>query len=240
MTRKKSSPESQLGLVDKYEITFIANGTQEMVLLAKNKSLEKANLASLKYCLTGGATIPLTLAAKLDSYLENGSVILSYSMTEAAGFITFDSKFSRSVGQLVNNVTVKIIDKYGQRCGVGDDGEICVKLVNHFLGYYRNPRATEEFVDSEGFIRTGDIGRFDENGSLHVVERKKDLLKYDNQQIAPSEIEAFLMEMPNVNSACIVGLTDPNYRGDLLAAVIIRNDNLQTTEVEIVKIVAGL
>lgn len=239
ITKQKASPELQLRLIEQHKITHIFNGTHHMILLVKCKALEKANLSSVRCYATGGSKIPYELAARLDSLLPNGFVCCLYGMSEAAGCVALQSKFAPSLGQLVNGSTAKVIDDNGSRCGVGIDGEICFKLKYKFLGYYGNQTATNELFDSEGFIMTGDLGHFDENGVLHLVDRKKELLKYSNYHIAPSEIETFLMEVPNVKSVCIVGLPDPEDVGDLLAAVIVRYDNLQTTEQEISNIVAG-
>lgn len=93
---------------------------------------------------------------------------------------------------------MKIIDESGKRCGVNVDGEICVKMQYKFLGYHGNPKGTDEFFDEEGFMKTGDIGHFDADADLFIVDRKKELLKYCNFQIAPSEIDAFLTESPNI------------------------------------------
>lgn len=211
-----------------------------MVLLAKSDSLDKANLSSLKRYAVGGSHIPYKLAARLNSYLPNGNIIPGYGMTELGGVISYQSTFSPSVGQLVSNATAKIVDEHGNRCGVGMDGEIRVKSATRFLGYYNNKKATDDFIDSEGFIKTGDIGRFDANGSLHIVERKSEFLKYRNHQISPAEIETFLMNIPNVNSVAVVGIDDSKCAdGVLLAAVIVRYDDSHTTEHEILKIVSG-
>lgn len=148
-------------------------------------------------------------------------------MSEAAGFISSELMGpcrSDSVGQLVNCVLVKIIDDEGNRCGAGIDGQICVKLNYKFLGYYGNQSATDEIIDNESFLMTGDVGHFDEDGFLHIVDRKKDLLKYRGFQISPSEIEAFLINLPKIRSVCVVGIPN-DVSGDLPAAVVVRNSN---------------
>lgn len=133
---------------------------------------------------------------------------------------------------------MKIVDDDGNRCGVNVDGEICLKTTYKFIGYYNNREATEELFDKEGFLKTGDIGHFDEDGDLFIVDRKKDLLKYCNFQISPSEIDSYLIESPAIKSACVVGIPDPLVT-DLPAAVVVRADGSNITEEEICNMVAG-
>lgn len=162
-------------------------------------------------------------------------------MSEAAGGISgkVTSPNDKDVaGPLASNVIVKIVDEDGKRCGIGIDGEICAKFIHRFLGYYGNQAATDEFIDEEGFLKTGDIGRFDENGNLHYVDRKKELLKYCNFQISPSEIETFLMSLPSISAACVVGIPDI-VATDLAAAVVIRKENCEISEQEIFDAVAS-
>lgn len=240
ITKQKPSAEFQLRLIEEYKITCVLNGTHHMVALAKSEALKKANLTSVKIYAVGGSKIPFDLATKLSSYLPDGKVSSFYGLSELGGIASIElTETPGSVGKLLPNINVKIIDDDGNRCEIGVDGEICIKCRNDFLGYYGNQEATNDLLDGEGFIKTGDIGRFDHSGSLHIVDRKKELLKYCNFQIVPSEIEMFLMNVPNIKSVCIVGLPDPDNLGDLLAAVVVRNDNSKTTEQEISNIVAG-
>lgn len=146
-------------------------------------------------------------------------------MTETTLIATFpylSNNGQDSVGFLFNGFRAKIIDDDGQKCGLGIDGEICLKSNYKFLGYYSNEKATMEAIDDDGFLMTGDIGHFDKNGYLYVVDRKKEMLKYCGMQISPSEIESFLLTSVKVKAACVVGI--PDDKGDLPAAVVIPND----------------
>lgn len=132
----------------------------------------------------------------------------------------------------------KIVNDNGERCGVNVDGEICMKLNYKFLGYYGNQEATDVFFDTESFIKMGDIGHYDEDGDLFVVDRKKELSKYCNFQISPSEIDAFLTESSDIKSACVVGISDA-VATDLPAAVIVRADGSKIIENDVYNMVAG-
>lgn len=116
---------------------------------------------------------------------------------------------------------VQIVDDEGRRQGPNVDGELYVKTTFRFLGYWGDDMATAETVDKDGWLHTGDIGHFDENGFLYVVDRKKDILKYRNYQISPSELENLILRCDGVANVCVVGIPD-DVSTDLPAAVVVK------------------
>lgn len=109
-----------------------------------------------------------------------------------------------------------------QRCEVGVPGEICVQMLPPFIGYWNDAAATKLAFTKDGqWFRTGDIGRFDDDGRLYVIDRKKDLLKYDGVQVSPTELESLVLTLPGVAAVCVVGVPDA-LAGDLPAAVVVR------------------
>lgn len=177
--------------------------------------------------MCGGSKLSINTALEMKKYLKNGSVVQVYGMSEVAGCtsnIIIENECDTSVGQLALGTTVKIIDDDGNRLGTNECGEICTKTKFKFLGYFNNEDATNSAIDEEGFLKTGDIGYFDEECNLFLVDRKKDMMKYCSSQISPIELEQYLIKCPSIKSACIVGIPD-DVAGVLPAAVIIRNDN---------------
>ncbi|XP_055296139.1 probable 4-coumarate--CoA ligase 1 [Sitodiplosis mosellana] len=198
-------------MIEKYKFTYTMNAPHQMVLMLKIDDLTKADLSSLKICFVGGSKVPFYVQTEMNSILPNGHVHVAYGMSEMAGSVARD--FPRlsgkdCVGRLVAGSHAKIIDDQGQRCGVNVNGEICFKMNYRFLGYYGNQKATDELFDDEGFLMTGDIGHFDDDGFLFIVDRKKDLLKYTGFHLSPSEIDAYLIQSPCIKSACVVGIPD--------------------------------
>lgn len=118
-----------------------------------------------------------------------------------------------------------------------ENGEIFVKSLIRFYGYYNNPEATMDLFDEEGFIRTGDIGRFDDNGNLYFVDRKKDILRYKGFMISPTEIEDVLISTPGIKAVCVCGVDDSE-SSDLPAAAIVQSENLYLTESYIHNVIA--
>lgn len=232
ITKQNFSPELQLRLVEQYEITSITAAVHHMILTIKCKAIEQANLTSLKYYFVGGSKVPFDMLTEMKKYVPNGEVFVGYGLTEVGiSTLTYVRDAEKdSVGLLFNGFCAKIIDDDGRQCGIGIDGEICLKGNYKFIGYYGDEKATNEAIDDDGFLMTGDIGHFDENGHLYFVDRKNEMLRYCGMHITPSKIESFLINSLKIKSVCVVGV--PSDNGDLPAALVVRNDN-EITEEEI-------
>lgn len=144
----------------------------------------------MKYYLIGGRNVVAADVDKMNNFLSNGQVVVGYGIT-GIGFVTLNrtksSKSSDSCGSLKNNLEAKIVGPTGNRLNIGENGELCVRTPSKLLGFYKNPRATQELFDDEGFVLTGDIGHFDNVGYLHLVERKHDGSKLNSEQTASGE-----------------------------------------------------
>lgn len=241
ITNKKFSADLQLHLVEKYKINFLMNSPQHLLMMLKSECIKTADLSSIKCYFVGGNRIPIGAPAEINKYLPNGKMCTGYGLTEISLLLseTFTEPTEKdTAGKLVHGTVVKIVDDNGIRCGIGVDGEICVKCNHPFLGYYRNEKATTEAVDNEGFILTGDKGHFDEDGYLYIVDRLKDVFKYNSCYVHPSELESHLITSPDIESVCVVGIPDITV-GDLPAAAVVRKKNSTITECDIYEMVAG-
>lgn len=241
VTSKKFSADLQLSLVEKYKISFLMNSPQHLVMMLKSEHIKTADLSSIKCYFVGGNRIPIGAPAEINKYLPNGKMCTGYGLTEIS--LLLSGTFTELVetdtaGKLVHGSVVKIVDDNGFRCGIGENGEICVKCNNPFLGYYGNEKATTEAIDNEGFILTGDEGHFDEDGYLYIVDRLKHVLKYYTCKVYPSELESHLINSPDIESVCVVGIPDSTV-GDLPAAAVVRKTNSTITEHDIYEMVAS-
>lgn len=179
--------------------------------------------------------------AEINKYLTNGKLITGYGLTELSLLVcgTFGRVVEDDhVGKLVNGTVAKIVDENGTRCGVGIEGEVCVKCECPFLCYYGNEVATANAFDNEGFVLTGDVGWFDDNGDLHIVDRLKEIFKSNNFNINPSEIESFLIKSPDIESVCVLGIPDAVV-GDWPAAAVVRKKDSTITEHDVCEMVAS-
>lgn len=235
ITTQKFSPELEFHLIEKYKATIVMNAVYQMVSLVKSDLINETDLSSVKHYLVAGNKVPYDISAKLNEYLSNGNVHNVIGMTETSGiyagvFPEFSDK--DTVGKLLSSVKAKIVDDDGNACGINSNGELCLKFNYKLIGYYGSPDATEQVFDEDGFFVTGDIAYFDENGYLFIVDRKKEMLKYYNFQVTPSEIEGFLLNSTEIEAACVVGVPDIT-ACDLPAAAIIRKKHSKITEQDI-------
>ncbi|KAG4069747.1 hypothetical protein HA402_003188 [Bradysia odoriphaga] len=240
ITRKPFSPKLGLNLIERFKINAILNTPHQVSMLLKSNEIDQADLSTIKILIVSGSKFHLDTKIKILNYLRNATICNGYGMSEVAGYISCDfcgDLTKDTVGQILNGSQIKIVDENGSRCDVEVDGEICIKPKYKFLGYYGSPNATNELFDAEGFVKSGDIGHFDNEGKLYVVDRTKDLLNYCMFPIAPSEIEEFLMELSAISEACIVGIPD-EFAKDLPAALIVRNKNVHITEDEVYQLVS--
>lgn len=241
ITNQVFTPELYLRLIEQYKATSAFNAPYQIGLILNHPNLPTANLTSLKYQFIGGSKVPFHLKTDLNRHLPNGRVHVVFGLSESGGFLTIDNPASDdkdTIGRLcIGGSCAKVIDDDGNRCGIDTEGELCFEVPYKFVGYFGNKQATDEMIDAEGFIKTGDIGRFNEFGDLYHTGRKKELLKYCNFQIAPSEIDAYLTESPDIESACVAGI--PDAMGDLPAAAIVRANGSNITEIDVETLVAG-
>lgn len=209
--------------------------------VAKSGLLPTANLSSVRHMIMAGATTPFHIREEIHKYLPNGCTNNSYGTTEmcGGGAIEFPGfQGTDTVGRISNAFAVKIVDDDGNRCGIGGIGEVCIKMSQKFLGYYKTPELTAKAVDSEGFFITGDIGYIDKDGYLYLIDRKKEMFVYTDR-VFPSKIEKILLDSPQIHSVCVVGVPyGPTT--DIPVAVVVRERNSTITEEEISKMVAGI
>lgn len=239
ITTKSFDPLLQMDFIEKYHVTFVLNSPHHLTTLLKCDRLRQTDLSSVKYSLVGGAKCSFHVQKEVSSCMPNGKVYAAYGLSEAAGLISLNFSDKDAIGQLANGFSVKVIDDNGNRCDVGEDGEICFKGNYKFLGYYGNQQATDEVLDDEGFFLTADIGHFDEDGNLYIVDRKKDLIKYCGFQISPSQIEAHLIQSSDIKAVCVVGIPDDNNATELPAAIVVRCEKSNITQESVREMVAG-
>lgn len=203
----------------------------------KHEDIDKTDISSVRHYLCGGSTVAEELCMQMGKRLPNGNVYVGYGLSEIGGIVSFNKPpRSGSVGLLCGGVQTKIVDDDGKLCDIIETGELCLKVPYKFTGYYGNSEMTRNAFDTDGWFITGDIGYFDADGYLYIVDRKKDILKYCNYQISPSEIESILIKHPGIKQVCVVGVPDLVCT-DLPAAVIVKqDDDIQLTEENIHKL----
>ena len=196
------------------------------------------DLTSLRSGIMAGAVCPIdTLTQVMDRMHCN--VISVYGLTESSPGMTAtrvtDSKEVRAttVGREYPGVEVRVIDpETGEECPVGVQGEMCCRGYNVMKGYYKNPEATAEVIDSNGFLHSGDLGVKDKNGNYSITGRIKDMIIRGGENIYPREIENFLFQMPQIEAVEVAAIPSPKY-GEEVGAFIKLKEGETLTEEEV-------
>lgn len=240
ITTNPISPELFLRMIETYKVSYVFTLPSQLALILQHENFEKTDVSSMKHYQCGGSAVAEELCNRLRQRLPNGDVHPVYGLSEIAGGVAVSCPpRPGSVGQLCNGVLAKIVDDYGNRCGVNERGEICLIATYKFIGYYGNDEQTSEVLDVDGWFFTGDIGHFDDDGYLFIVDRKKDLLRYGDYDLSPTQIECSLLMHPAVELACVVGIPDLTCN-ELPAAVIVVANNEKLTKVELGRFAAGM
>ena len=123
--------------------------------------------------------------------------------------------------------------------GPNEEGEICIRGPIVMKGYIGNDQATKDTVDADGWLHSGDIGYYDEDGFFYITDRKKELIKYKGLQVSPTELEKILLTHPDVQDVAVAPVPD-EVAGELPRAYVIRRAGSTVTEDDIAKFIAGL
>ena len=189
---------------------------------------------SLRVCASGGAPMPVELLRAFEATFDT-RVLEGYGLSETAPVVSFNQLQRPSkpgtVGLPVFGVDVRCVDEHDIAVPPGERGEVVVRGPNVMKGYFGRPEATAEAMRG-GWFRTGDIGRFDADGYLAIVDRKKDMILRGGFNVYPREIEEVLMTHPAVAMAAVIGVPDQRL-GEEVKAVIVRRPGHVTTEEEL-------
>ena len=199
---------------------------------------ESFELGSLRTGIMAGAICPEPLMREVIDRMHMSEVTIAYGMTETSP-ISFqtatDDPLERrvsTVGRVQPHLECKLVDENGKTVPVGTPGELCTRGYSVMLGYWDEPQKTADAIDSDGFMHSGDIAEFDEQGYAEIVGRIKDMIIRGGENIYPKEIEEFLIDHPKIEDVAVVGLPDERY-GEEVCAWIRLSSNEQVTEEEI-------
>lgn len=185
--------------------------------------LEEHDLSSLVSFGCGGAPLPGALRQQVLDRL-GVEIYEGYGCTEASAGVTANRVGANrpgSVGQPLADVVVQVLDDAGQPVPAGQDGEICVRGPGVMKGYWKSPEQTAETL-AGGWLHTGDVGRFDADGYLYVVDRLKDLIIRGGFNVYPRDVEDVLLQHPDVVQAAVVGRPDDESGEEVVAVVALR------------------
>jgi long-chain acyl-CoA synthetase len=235
------TPEKAFQVMVRDRVTvFEGVPTMYVALLAAPDRLEH-DVSALRVCVSGGAALPVEVLRGFEATF--GCVILEgYGLSETSPVASFNHpdrvRKPGSIGTPIRGVRIRVLDESGHDVAPGDVGEIAIRGDNLMKGYWGRPDATAEAIP-DGWFRSGDLGRVDEDGYLYIVDRKKDLIIRGGYNVYPREIEEVLYEHPAVVEAAVIGVPDAALGEEVGAAVVLKPDSSLTAG-EIREYVKGL
>ena len=215
-------PSRALDLIEQAGVTYLFGVTSMYLSLSQAPRWATANLGSLRIALSGGSPLPESL---LRAYVDRGLMIVQgYGLTEAAPGATLlrpadGLRKLGSAGTVCFFSDVRIIDAAGDPVTDGEPGEVLVQGPNVTAGYWRSPQATDAAFVGQGWLRTGDLARWDDEGHLHVVGRLKDMFISGGENVYPAEVEGAISTHPAVEESAVIGVPDERW-GEVGRAVV--------------------
>ena len=192
------------------------------------------DMSSLRTGIMAGSLCPVELMKQVSEKMfmtitsVYGLTESSPGMTQTCLTDTFEQRCT-TVGRDFPFVEVKVLDpETGEECPVGVQGEMCCRGFNVMKGYYKNPKATAEVIDENGFLHSGDLGVKDEQGYYRITGRIKDMIIRGGENVYPREIEEFLYNMPGIKDVQVAGVPSKKY-GEQVGAFIILNEGATMT-----------
>jgi long-chain acyl-CoA synthetase len=214
-------PVKALELIEQQRVTVFQGVPTMYSALLHAPGLENYDTSSLRLCVSGGAALPVEVLHSFEQRFD-AVVLEGYGLSETSPVVSFNHPDSvrkpGSIGTPIDGVQVRIVDDTGAPVPVGEVGELAVRGHGVMRGYWQRPEATAEAIP-DGWFRTGDLGRADEEGYLYIVDRKKQLIIRGGYNVYPREIEEVLHEHPAVAEVAVVGLKHATLGEEVGAAV---------------------
>ncbi|WP_120717122.1 class I adenylate-forming enzyme family protein [Tsuneonella amylolytica] len=232
-----------LRLLEKEQITYFVGVPLMSYELATHPDREKYDLSQCKSFAGGGAPRPPEHVNKIKEAFPEGFPLLGYGLTETngVGAGNLNENYMAKPGSTGTAskplVDLAILDDAGQALAQGKVGEVSIRSVCNFLGYWKNEEATAAAYTDDGYFRTGDLGYLDEDGYLFIVDRKKDIIIRGGENIACIEVEQEIYAHPAVAECSVFGLEDERL-GEIPAAVYVLKDGHEASEDDLREFVA--
>ena len=189
---------------------------------------ERHDVSSLRWAIGGGEKTPEARIRAFSQYFVNARYIDAYGLTETCGGDTFmeagrEIEKIGSTGRPVAHVEIEIRDDAGRCVAAGESGEICLRGPKITPGYWKDPEKTAAAFFGDWF-RSGDVGYLDDDGFLYLTDRKKDMIISGGENIASSEVERVINELPQVREVAVIGMPDARWGEKPVAVVVLADD----------------
>ena len=230
-------PLATLRIVEEERCTSLYGVPTMFIAQLEHPRIGDFDLSSLRTGIMAGAPCPVEVMSQVRSKMHMDEVTIGCGMTETAPLSTqtavddeVDKRVS-TVGRVHPHVEVKIVDpETGATVPRGTPGEQCTRGYSVMLGYWDDDRATREAIDDDGWMHSGDLATMDDAGYVKIVGRIKDMLIRGGENIYPREVEEFLVSIPDVSDAYVIGVPSARYGEEVMAWVKLREGSTMGTE----------
>jgi long-chain acyl-CoA synthetase len=210
--------------LQKYPFTVITGVNTLFNALLHNRDFAKLDFSHLRLTMGGGMAVQYSVAQSWKK-VTGRPLLEAYGLTETSPAVAinpFDKQdYTGSVGLPLPSTEVKIIDDEGVEQDISQVGELCIRGPQVMKGYWNMPDETEKALDSDGWLRTGDMAKIDARGYIYLVDRKKDMVNVSGFNVYPNEIEDVVMQHPDVKEAAVVGVPDSD-TGEAIKLFVVR------------------
>jgi len=216
-------PRAVLDAVQREKCTGLYGVPTMFIAILGHPDFANYDVGSLRTGCMAGSPCPVEVMKQVIAHLNMRDVTIAYGMTEtspvsfqSAGDDPLDRRVS-TIGRVQPHLEVKIVDENGATVPRGTPGEVCTRGYSVMIGYWDDKQKTDDAVDNDGWMHTGDIGTIDPEGYGNIVGRIKDMVIRGGENLYPREIEEFLYTHPKVADVQVVGLPDKRYGEELCA-----------------------
>ncbi len=233
ITNPRDLPQ-MISEMSKFKFTVITGVNTLFNGLLKGPKFAELDFSGLKLCLGGGMAVQRAVADKWHS-ITGVPILEAYGLTETSPCITINppelQEYNGTVGLPVPSTDICILDDEGHEVPLDQPGEIAIKGPQVMYGYWRNPSETQKVFTKDGWLLTGDVASVNEEGYVHIRERKKDMILVSGFNVYPNEIEDVLVRLQGVREAAVIGVPDEG-SGEVVKAFIVKDDpNLTVSDV---------
>lgn len=226
------APGAVLSAIAEHHATVFMGVPTMYSALLHHQGREDIDTSSLRRCVSGGSALPVEVLHGFETAF--GCPLLEgYGLSETSPVASFNRPETRkpgSIGLPIDGVQMRVVDDGGAAVPDGEVGEIAIRGHNVMKGYWRRPEETAAVLDEDGWFRTGDMGRRDEDGFFAIVDRKKELIIRGGYNVYPREIEEVLYEHPAVRECAVVGVPHATLGEEVGAAVVLTDADAATVD----------
>lgn len=200
--------------------------------MLNNSTFKEIDFSALKLALSGGMALQKSVAIKWQQ-ITGSPLLEAYGLTETCPAVTINpmylKEYNGSIGLPLPSTEVSIRDESGHEVAINEPGELCVKGPQVMAGYWQRPEETANVMTSDGFLKTGDIAKIDDNGFIYLVDRKKDIIIVSGFNVYPNDVEQVIGLLPGVLEVGVIGVNSDD-SGERVKACIVKRDDALTSE----------